>query len=157
PVVALLAAAVVTTGALAAPAARAQPTGAQATAGWSVVASPSPQHGANGGLLGVLCRTSTSCLVVGEGPFDDVSEIAPAIVGEFKPSGWTPVQAAFPNGSPVTDGALAAVACAAATKCFAVGGSLGATNQTLIERWDGSWRPVTSPSPANGQSIFLDG
>jgi len=158
-----LLAAIVTIGSLAssqlpAPAAGALPTGPRATASWSVVASPSPQHGASGQLSGVACPTDTRCLVAGAGPRDDNPPyLGPPTLGEFQPSGWAPDLAEFPTGSRATSGQLNAVACATSTTCFAVGSSFGAATKTLIERWNGRWAPVASPNPPGATNVSLDG
>ncbi len=151
------------------------------------LAEPAPSHGHDSQLDDVSCATATSCLAVGTpagawtgtrwsavprppaGPLSSVSCPAPGFCQAAGPSaGNHPVAARWngrtwraervPRPAPAPQSlALAAVSCATARSCMAVGdASRGAQampspmyrDATLVERWNGSrWQIIPSPSP----------
>ncbi len=108
-------------------------------ASWSIVPSPNPPSGDDIGafLVHISCPTATSCLALGQDQFAEQP-----LVERWNASSWSIVaRTSISAGS----WELAALACAAASTCFAVGYADG---QSLIERWNGtSWSSSPSPTP----------
>ena len=153
------------------------------------LAEPAPGHGHGGQLDGVSCATAVSCLAVGTGaeewtgthwsvipgppasPLGSVSCPVPDFCqAAGPPTGKWPIAARWngrtwqaerlPRPAPAPQNvALAAVSCAGARFCMAVGDdSRGAMampspayrDTTLVERWNGSrWRIIPAPSPTH--------
>jgi hypothetical protein len=113
---------------------------------WSIV--PSPNIGASADLLGVSCRSSSSCVAVGS--YDSSSlGVYQTLVESWNGSNWSIVPS--PNMGTSNNGLLG-VSCGSAGSCQAVGLSFNTSLgdfQTLIEtRSGGRWSVV--PSANNG-------
>ena len=95
---------------------------------WSVVPSPNPSGSA--GLSGVACSSATNCDAVGAYSTGSVDDL---FAEEWDGTTWSIVS--MPNRNDATSGYASAVACPAASNCFAVGGYYtNAGSYTLIER-----------------------
>jgi len=121
---------------------------ATAATGWTVVPSVSRAAPASSSarLLSIACRTPTSCITAGR--FDDPAQPSLPLVGRLTSTGWSFRTAPLPStGNPF--GELASIACATATKCFAVGDYWDGSNlQALVSRWDGhNWARIAAPQP----------
>jgi hypothetical protein len=118
---------------------------------WAVVSSPNLS--AYDGLDAVTCDGATDCWAVGTSG----QNIVTTLIEQWKGSAWAVVSSINPSS---TENELNAVSCASASECWAVGLSYNAStksNQTLIERWNGSsWAVVSSPD-ASSFSNSLDG
>ena len=123
---------------------------------WKIVPSPSrhptPQFleaGLNF-LQGVSCVSATNCVAVGndEGHLSDYTE---TLTEHWNGSKWSIVKS--PNPAKYSN--LAAVSCATATSCYAVGSAAPSQPgykgplQSMIVHWNGSaWTRVTSADPS---------
>ena len=84
-------------------------------------------------LFDVTCTTSTDCTAVGTYP-NSGAGYPGTVIRHWDGSAWAAVSS--PNPVNASDSALAAVACASTTDCFAVGASFSdAYQRTLIERY----------------------
>ncbi len=106
-------------------------------------------------LDGVACPSARDCMGVGS----DTLVTTPVVDSTHTPlaerwngTRWRAVSVKLPSGA--TGGLLLAVACPAATQCFAVGDVIkGSTWAALAETWNGkAWTPALPPAPAD--SIF---
>jgi hypothetical protein len=120
---------------------------------WSLVSSPN--NGMYNDLLGVTCASEADCWAVGY--YSGVTNNQ-TLIQQWNGILWAIVSS--PNTSTMQDNYLAAVACASAAQCWAVGyyANGGGVDQTLIEQWDGNfWTIVTSPNPKDAQGSQLLG
>jgi hypothetical protein len=108
---------------------------------WSVQATVDPPGDRGGQLLGVDCRSQSSCVAVGQTTGGALSEIE-------NRGGWqiTPT----PNPPGAAQAALNFVSCASPSFCIAVGFALDSSGNslgTVTERWDGMrWSLQTTPT-----------
>ena len=126
---------------------------------WSIVPAPLPAGRTGASLSGAACSSATNCFVVGSsfsGPEDDTP-----LVEQWNGTALSIVPSPGPLG--VTASAFAGVACASATNCSAVGGSLTLESGGLVEidaplneHWNGTEWTIVS-SPANAPFTFLAG
>ena len=103
---------------------------------------------------GMDCVTATDCLAVGDTSAGSTNPVP--FSEQWNGSSWTLIPTPAASGSGVTGSYLASLSCVGASFCEAVGQTLGATNQNLIENWNGSqWAIVTSPdtSPTQNQGL----
>lgn len=116
---------------------------------WSVVASPNVAGSTNSALSGATCASASRCFATG---FSASTNSWASIIEIWNGTKWaispTPTVANFPN--------LSGVACRSANRCFAVGAAEGASDETVVQRWDGAtWSNLASPQPGgdNGRSF----
>ena len=122
---------------------------------WSVSSDvPNPRGSA---VASVACRSSSSCIAVGE-LYPRVSQPINPLVERWDGRRWTTGTAPkppAPAGYRGVNGRLSSVACPSAHLCFAVGqavpfGAGNAPGGPLIERWDGRrWTLVHGPAAAS--------
>ena len=120
---------------------------------WSIV--PSPNNGSQTNLLrGVSCNNPSACTAIGSYAPSGGSD--QTLIESWNGSVWSIVTS--PNTSPTQNDELSGVSCTSSSACTAAGYYLlassdgSASEQTLIESWNGSaWSIVTSPnaSPTN--------
>ncbi len=117
---------------------------------WSVM--PTSGLAAGGGLDSVSCVSPQSCMAVG-----DRSPIGGGPVqtqtARWNGAAWLPI----PSPTPGQGATLTGVSCAAASTCFAVGGSISTSGAqlTLIEHWNGrQWAISPSPNPSGTTSAL---
>jgi hypothetical protein len=112
-------------------------------ASWTVISTPNPSTTYSNHLGSVTCFALTECWAVGS---YNTSGGSSTLVEEWTGAAWTIVSA--PDAA--DSNSLYGVTCLSATGCWAVGASSVAgtgSDQTLIERWDGSaWVVMTSPN-----------
>jgi hypothetical protein len=107
----------------------------------------------------VTCPTATSCFAAGSYS-DGTHEFFQPMVGRWNGSAWRLTPAPAPT-APVTKsrGVLSGVACATATRCFAVGNydvGNGSGKRNLVEQWTGkAWSIASRLRPAGSQSSVL--
>lgn len=115
-------------------------------AGWSIQQTPNPSPALDVRLTGISCASLTSCAVVGAyyaapGGVEPFAESWDGTNWAIQPTPNPPI----PSSSPVTP--LAAVSCASADVCAAVG-AYDNFMQTFAEGWNGSsWsiQPTANP------------
>ena len=118
---------------------------------WNVVSSPnSSTQGDN--LNGVSCVSSGFCVAAGDysNGTVDLTQIE-----NWNGSDWSLVTS--PNISSTDDNILYGVRCVSKSFCMAAGHDYnGTTDQTLIEKWNGStWSLVTSPNTSSAEDNFI--
>jgi hypothetical protein len=115
---------------------------------WSIASSPNP--GPNGDFLyGVSCPSTSSCTATG---YYSNGSIDQTLIENWNGATWSTTTS--PNEG-TAHNILATISCASASNCMTAGyyqnGSL--TQQTLIERWDGTtWSITPSPNPGSGDN-----
>jgi hypothetical protein len=116
---------------------------------WLLMTTPNPVAAVSG-LSSVWCTNPANCIAVG-GYFTSTSNSSNEFSLALHWDGTTWSIMSTPNVPGAFDTALAGVACAAPTDCFAVGYShTTLLTSTLVERWDGaSWTILTTPNPQN--------
>ena len=105
-------------------------------------------------LLGVSCKSSTSCVAVGEWE-DGTSQMFTEI---WNGRAWT--TSTPPNPAGATRSVLFGVSCVSASQCTAVGdyGESSGTTLTLAESWNGStWTVQATPNPSGSTQSVLHG
>jgi hypothetical protein len=120
---------------------------------WSIVSSPNIDGWDD--LLGVTCVSQGDCWAVGY--YAGVTNNQ-TLIEHWDGRVWAIVSS--PNTSTMQDNSLAAVACASASDCSAVGAYANGPGaaQTLIEQWDGNlWTIVSSPNRSGEQVSELLG
>jgi hypothetical protein len=121
--------------------------------GWKTQATPSPAGAQSSQLLGVSCTKASACTAVGSSFNRHGTEVTLAEV--WNGSVWRIRTTPNPRGSEATS--LAAVSCATATACTAVGEETknAGTILTVAEAWNGSgWKIQPTPNPAGGSGLF---
>jgi hypothetical protein len=151
---------------------------------WAIVDSPNPGPAQRNVLTGVTCVSAGECWVVGhqnvggsilagEGQLTGEAVSRP-LIERWDGTSWAIVDS--PNTTAAQRTVLTAVTCVSAGDCWAVGyrssgvaetmypqvrditKTIGATSQTLVERWDGtSWAVVDSPNTGLTQRNLLTG
>ena len=121
---------------------------------WSVVSSANVTITYDSFLNAVACTSAAGCWTVGD--FDYFANTA--LIEQWNGSSWV----FFPNYNFSEQPYLSGVTCTSSSQCWAVGfyydGGGTFTNQTLIERWDGSsWSIVSSPNAGADQYNSLVG
>ena len=147
--VAVAAAAVLTLGVLALPAA-AQPSN------WTIVTTANTSPNQDNVLLGVSCPSTDFCVSVGHHQNDQA--IDQTLIEAFDGSTWSIVPS--PNTSDSLTNDLADVSCASASFCVAVGNAKSTTGylQSLVEVFDGSrWTIMSSPNTSPTVPQYLNG
>jgi hypothetical protein len=122
---------------------------------WAIIGSPKPKGGTEIGLSGVSCATASHCVAVGS--YTNHASVPVTLTELWNGSSWSVVASPNPVGS--SSSSLAAVSCASASACMAVGSDLDAdfVEDSLAELWNGtSWSLVPSPAPAGAQGSDLD-
>ena len=120
---------------------------------WSIRAIPGPAA-PRSSLAGVACRSASVCVAVGSqtSRYQAPTPLAEAWNGASWSIETTPAPATFPQNS------LSAVACPAATDCFAVGSSgVGAGSGALTEHWNGSSWSIQRTPVTGGFQNYLGG
>ena len=122
---------------------------------WRLQAVPGPARSVGSGLAAVSCTSARACVAAGS--FDTRGALL-TLADRWDGASWQATVTPSPAGA--GDGELAAVSCASARACMAVGSSSGisAPGRTLAERWDGArWRLKVTPHPAGAVSAgFAD-
>ena len=121
---------------------------------WAIVPSPNPLIPQSNRLAAVTCVSASDCWAVG---FSFDGTVNQTLIVHWDGNSWAIVPS--PNTSITQSNTLAAVTCAAAANCWAVGYySNGSANQTLTQHWDGtSWTIVDSPNTSITQQNALAG
>ena len=115
---------------------------------WRVVRSPDPAGSTDARFASVHCRSSTSCVAVGQ--YTTASYTTKTLAERWNGTTWSIVPS--PNPVAIAVSGLVSVQCVSATFCIAVGSYYvsspdSSSEKTLVEQWDGtSWRIVTSPN-----------
>jgi len=128
---------------------------------WAIVSSPNTSATRDNFLRGVTCVSASDCWAVGYYDAGIVAQTPVAVdqtlIERWDGTSWAIVTS--PNPSASVNNILYGVTCVSASNCWAVGFyNTGITDQTLIERWDGtSWVIVTSPNTSTTQGNFLSG
>lgn len=131
--------------------------GAPASAGpapWRVVPSSNTASNQENTLRDISCARPRVCSAVG---YYSAGGTYRTLAEEWNGSTWTVVPSA--NTSTTQNNFLVSVSCTSPSACTAVGYQLvGATDQTLIESWNGSaWTVVPSPDTSTTQQNALSG
>ncbi len=109
---------------------------------WTLSSSPNPAASSWDELLGISCTSTSSCIAVG---WYYAGQADQTLVVAYKAGTWTVDTS--PNTSTFVYNSLAAVSCASATSCLAVGHISGSNGTTLAETFNGSsWSIIPSPS-----------
>ncbi|MHB8288728.1 MAG: hypothetical protein ACYDEY_05745, partial [Acidimicrobiales bacterium] len=109
---------------------------------WTLSSSPNPAASSSDELLGISCTSTSSCIAVG---WYYAGQADQTLVVAYKAGTWTVDTS--PNTSTFVYNSLAAVSCASATSCLAVGHISGSNGTTLAETFNGSsWSIIPSPS-----------
>jgi hypothetical protein len=117
---------------------------------WTIVPTPNVPDAFDSPLMGVACAAPTDCFAVG---YSHTTVLTRPLIQRWDGSSWSIIDSPYPTGSADTE--LLAVACAAATRCTAVGTS---SYGTLVQRWDGTaWSIQPSPDPAGTTGAALTG
>lgn len=109
--------------------------------------------------MGVTCTSADDCWAVGGYSYKDVAlrDVGATLIQRWDGTAWSIVPSPnYSNGGgnpaiPENGNGLAAVTCASASDCWAVGGyaPFRERGRTLIARWDGtSWSLLPSPNTA---------
>jgi hypothetical protein len=130
--------------------------------GWDIVASPNTSPVRTNSLIGVTCTSASNCWAVGSHYVDETATYK-TLAERWDGTAWTIVTSPSINAAQYNT--LLSVTCASVSDCWATGyyrtGAAGTnTNQTLVERWNGtSWTIVSSPNINLGatQSNYLFG
>jgi hypothetical protein len=115
---------------------------------WKAVVTPTPSGATNSDFTAVHCRTTTSCVAVGQ--YGTAAFHTKTLIERWNGSGWSINASPNPAGIAVTG--LAGVQCTSATFCVAVGSyfmnsSDSSAERTLVEHWNGTaWKIVASPN-----------
>ena len=126
---------------------------------WLIVDTPQAKGALTENFLGAAtCVSQSDCWVVGYSVAKLFGGLDATLIEHWDGSSWRIVD------SPNTDSALTnnlfGVACNSTSDCWAVGGSLTPSKdsvETLIEHWDGTaWTIVPSPNPSGGIFNVLD-
>jgi hypothetical protein len=110
---------------------------------WALFPSPNSSATQPNQLYAVACSSTSNCWAVGYYFGENAYQ---TLIEHWNGLAWTIVSS--PNASTVNPNILTGVTCTSASNCWAVGYfSTGATDQTLIEHWDGNnWTVVNSPN-----------
>ncbi len=114
---------------------------------WKIVASPNPSGAITSFLMGVTCRSATSCFAVG-GHVEAGDNKGGPLAERWNGTTWTVLPIATPKARAtdalLTTARLNGVTCPSATSCTAVGYT---ASDALVERWNGStWSRVATPA-----------
>jgi hypothetical protein len=117
---------------------------------WTIVPTPNVPDAFDSVLMGVACAAPTDCFAVG---YSHTTLVTVPLIQRWDGASWSII--ASPNLPDSADTELSAVACAAATRCTAVGTS---SYGTLVQRWNGSsWSIQPSPNPTGSTGAELTG
>jgi hypothetical protein len=172
---ALAAATIISPGAIAAPAAAAQPVilkvnsvacatpaycmavGEDVTDGrtfaeqwdggaWRTI--PAPNQGTPETLWDVACYAIRRCLTVGT--YFDAAGVGVTMAAEWNGATWRLLSPVSPGADDELDG----IACPRSDDCVAVGATQASADQPLAEQWDGAgWRELPSPAPSGSGAL----
>ena len=119
---------------------------------WAIVSSPNTSATQSNQLADMTCVSASECWAVGSYYNGTIQQ---TLIERWNGTSWAIVSS--PNTSPTQSNQLAGVTCVSASECWAIGSyDNGTTQQTLIERWDGtSWTIVSSPNTNATQSNQL--
>jgi hypothetical protein len=127
-------------------------------ANWQAQANQNPPGASDSQFTSVHCRTSTSCVAVGQYVTAGKTK---TLVERWNGAKW--LIEASPNPPAIAVSGLSSVQCASATFCVAVGSyfedtSDSSAEKTLVEQWSGSsWAIVPSPNRVNAIDSGLTG
>jgi len=117
---------------------------------WTIVPTPNVPNAFDSALTGVACAAPTDCFAVG---YSHTTNVTVPLIQRWDGAAWSIV--ASPNPPSSADSELAGVACAATTRCTAVGSS---DHGTLLQRWNGTaWSIKKSPNPTGSTGASLTG
>jgi hypothetical protein len=122
---------------------------------WTIEATPSPAGSVGSAMTAVSCVAADACTAVGTS-FGSTTQTS--LAEAWNGTSWTIEATPSPAGS--SEGILAAVSCAAADTCEAVGNDTDAdgTQVTLAEGWDGTtWKVQPTPNPGGAIATILLG
>ena len=123
---------------------------------WSIETTSNPAGEQVDDLHGVSCTSTTTCTAVGA--YVDSSGAELALAEAWTGGSWS--LDTVPNPSGAVQTSFAAVACTSASRCTAVGASLGSSGKgvTLSEMWKGtSWSVQTTPNPSGALATGFAG
>ena len=120
---------------------------------WSAVADAPKNGGRLRRLVGVTCESANRCFAVGSENYQDFEHTM--VLEHWDGARWSQITPKTPVGLRSSD--LGGVACASATRCFAVGYyRVKGKDRSLVEGWDGAtWSQTASPNPTNAQFAVL--
>jgi len=113
---------------------------------WSVMPRGTLPFGWTVNLTGVSCASASRCVAVGSAiPANSIA--SQSLIESWNGRRWSVAQS-IDGGASVVSSSLAAVSCASATSCFAVGSTFNQGNgsDTLVKGWEGA-RWSIRPSP----------
>jgi hypothetical protein len=117
---------------------------------WTTVSSPDSSTAKDNELQGVSCVSAKFCMAVGHRSNGTTGQ---TLVLKWNGTKWTTVSS--PDSSTAEDNVLQGVSCPSAGSCMASGYNYpaGATQQTLVLRWNGTrWAQVSSPDQGTEDS-----
>jgi hypothetical protein len=116
-------------------------------AGWSIQPAPTPEGASSVQLVGVSCPTVTGCVAAG---FFQVTGIDIMLAERWDGTRWVIQHTRYPRGARSVQ--FAAVSCAAARACAAVGwdDDPAGADVTLAERWNGRRWAIERTPPVGG-------
>jgi hypothetical protein len=119
---------------------------------WSLTRTPDQEEPQASQLNAVSCTAPDRCVAVGD--YTNASGSRP-LTELWNGQAWSIAAAPSPAGTQAAS--LAAVSCAAAASCVAVGTSFnGTVNVTLAEAWNGThWSVAPTPNVADAQASIL--
>lgn len=122
---------------------------------WRSKSTPNPAGSVQSQLDAVSCPTASSCTAVGASTYQAFFN-SKALAEHWAGTGWK-IQKT-PNPKALSPSSLAAVSCASASACAAVGYSVGGEQVPLVERWNGTkWTVQHAPNPAGSTKAILAG
>jgi hypothetical protein len=130
-------------------------------AAWSVQSSPNPTGATNTVLSGIACPSATDCIGVGDYSTETVAYRT--LAERWDGGSWTIEKTPNISSDPHDDSILAAVSCAGARSCMAVGYSVDVKDDNvivrgLVEQMKGTtWKILATPVPSHTEGISFDG
>lgn len=122
---------------------------------WHIEGTPNPTGATLSQLLGISCKSASTCMAVGNYTTGSNHEVP--LSETLSGSTWSIRGAATASGERA--GSLTGVACVSSTNCFAVGDFVPSTSSqtTLAEHWDGgAWTIKSTPGVKGSQQSSLD-
>ncbi|MFZ2112782.1 MAG: hypothetical protein WAU77_03510 [Solirubrobacteraceae bacterium] len=123
---------------------------------WTLQETPNPTGAKGSGLIGVSCKSSTSC--IGVGRYINSSGVETALGESWNGTTWTLKEPIVPTGAKSSK--LVSVSCITTTSCIAVGAYVNSsgTQVTLGESWNGTAWTLKEPlNPTGATSGSLSG
>lgn len=126
---------------------------------WTALTTPSPPTAVASQFTSVHCRTSSSCVAVGQ--YTTAALHTKTMTERWNGASWSLIGSPNPIGIAVTG--LAGVHCTSATFCIAVGSYFmnspdSSAEKTLVEQWNGqTWKIIASPNHSGNTDNGLSG